>query len=601
MHGFEHVRRKSLHDQSAGPSDRLMLSTPPSPVVPQQGPHAPLSTAEAGVPESPLQKTDHSFGSIAVDQGVSPVAMPGIAVSQPNDPSEREADLIADQVMDAPASVDRPVAIAAALSRSAGAAPGAPPPALPGDLGTRLRQTEGHGSPLSLAAREFMEPRFGADFRQVRVHSGPESAQLSRGLAAQAFTHGQHIYFGEEASPTDYRLLSHELAHTLQQNNGALERRILRKIDAKYTVPSGDFNVAATPGGSNMPITIGFHPATTAPYSNQIGLIQIVRLQKPDGANVEPQSLPAARGASLRTTADAGTGVQGGFFTDSLHNDAPAHGGTGTNAPAGSALPPQYPFGKSPAQPSPATPGLSRPNSSGARGATVGYKRSEDPKDIKDAELTDAPGYPTVNPLNQDINFDFETVAKGEDTMVIFGALKWSFQIVKGVVTKETATVAAGQSATFDAALAKHRDFYVHEPVIFYFEFDNDKLDAAEIAKVDEFLGYVKKTPDIKLNITGFADKRGGKSRHNMDLSLRRAGAVEKALKDKGVPDGQVEGITIGLGATEDFTPDAATNQDAEANRRGNRRVVVTFTHVPVPAAPGAAAAPAGAGAGGSP
>ena len=145
-----------------------------------------------------------------------------------------------------------------------------------------------------------------------------------------------------------------------------------------------------------------------------------------------------------------------------LHNTAPAHGGTGTNAPAGSALPPQYPVGNDPAQPNPTTPGLSRPDSSGAGGATIGYKRSDDPKDIKDAEMTDAPGYATVNPANADLNFDFETVAKGEDTMVVFGALKWSFQIRKGVVTNETASVAAGQSATFDAALAKHRDFYVH-------------------------------------------------------------------------------------------------------------------------------------------
>src|SRR5579859_2454582 len=107
----------------------------------------------------------------------------------------------------------------------------------------------------------------------------------------------------------------------------SVQRELLqRAIDPVYPVPDqGEFQVNATPGGSNLPIDIKFHPSTTANYSNQIGLIQVVRVTNAAGGNVEPQSLPAARAGSLRTTADATTGVEGGFFTDVLHNDAPAH------------------------------------------------------------------------------------------------------------------------------------------------------------------------------------------------------------------------------------------------------------------------------------
>ncbi len=75
-----------------------------------------------------------------------------------------------------------------------------------------------------------MESRFGADFSDVRIHTGAEAAQLSRDLQAQAFTHGRDIYFGagryDPGTETGKRLLAHELTHTIQQTGGArLQRR----------------------------------------------------------------------------------------------------------------------------------------------------------------------------------------------------------------------------------------------------------------------------------------------------------------------------------------------------------------------------------------
>ena len=65
-----------------------------------------------------------------------------------------------------------------------------------------------------------MEPRFGIDFSQVRVHTGQDAIQKCRGLSAQAFTHGQHIYYGAGKAPGPNAETAHELAHVVQQTGG---------------------------------------------------------------------------------------------------------------------------------------------------------------------------------------------------------------------------------------------------------------------------------------------------------------------------------------------------------------------------------------------
>ena len=87
------------------------------------------------------------------------------------------------------------------------------------------------GQPLDSSTREFMEPRFGHDFSQVRIHTGPPASVAARGVAAQAFTAGEYIAFGHgqyaPAGTAGRHLLAHELTHVLQQRAGApaLQRR----------------------------------------------------------------------------------------------------------------------------------------------------------------------------------------------------------------------------------------------------------------------------------------------------------------------------------------------------------------------------------------
>jgi hypothetical protein len=79
------------------------------------------------------------------------------------------------------------------------------------------------GKPLDPATRNFMEPRFGHDLGQVRVHTDAHAAKAARAVGAHAFTVGSDVVFGSgRYSPhtaDGKSLLAHELAHTFQQQN----------------------------------------------------------------------------------------------------------------------------------------------------------------------------------------------------------------------------------------------------------------------------------------------------------------------------------------------------------------------------------------------
>lgn len=509
--------------------------------------------------EPGIQKMDKPLEE---DEAVKPPAL------QKMDMPKEEEDPLAQgavQKMDMPKEEEeKPGAAPAVMTKSDGTQMASP------QVSQGIESSKGSGSALPDATRTEMEASFGYDFSDVNIHTGQEATDLNKDLHAQAFTHGQDVYFnaGKYSPETTEgkRLLAHELTHVVQQNR-EINRKVIQcdLIEPNLPTSNGIFamNMRAIEGADDTPPTtqanldgsIIFTPDVNAPYSNEIKLIQIVRDRDTSGNEIDPASLPPGRGSSLRTTEDAATGVEGGFFTDVLHQNFDATG-TPTNV---------------------AAPGSQKRLNYEGGTPVFGFKRSNDPQDIKAAEITDSPG------SAGDRNFTFETVAKGEDTNTIFGSLHWSFEIRSGSIENETATVEDAQSATFDEAVELHRNFYVHEPVTFYFGFDNDTLSATETGKIDAFLDYLTRFPDVELSIEGFADRRGDPD-YNMDLSLRRAQAVEEALIARGIDETRINDIILGSGATEEFTsgdlaPNPGRDQDLEANRRGNRRVVVTFEH----------------------
>lgn len=96
-------------------------------------------------------------------------------------------------------------------------------PALSGDVQSAIRNKTTGGQPLSSDVRGFMEPRFNADFGNVRVHHDAESASLNNQLSARAFTYQNHIFFSRDqyqpGSGEGKQLLAHELTHTVQQGH----------------------------------------------------------------------------------------------------------------------------------------------------------------------------------------------------------------------------------------------------------------------------------------------------------------------------------------------------------------------------------------------
>jgi hypothetical protein len=86
------------------------------------------------------------------------------------------------------------------------------------NLEDRLNGSKGGGHPLSNDVRSFMEPRFGADFSSVRVHTGTDALQMNQDVNAQAFAHGQDVYFGAGKAPGKDALTAHELTHVIQQS-----------------------------------------------------------------------------------------------------------------------------------------------------------------------------------------------------------------------------------------------------------------------------------------------------------------------------------------------------------------------------------------------
>lgn len=77
------------------------------------------------------------------------------------------------------------------------------------------------GEPLDAQTRTLMEPRFGHDFRQVRIHADAKAAESARAVNAQAYTVGNDVVFEAGRYAPDRaegrRLLAHELTHVMQQ------------------------------------------------------------------------------------------------------------------------------------------------------------------------------------------------------------------------------------------------------------------------------------------------------------------------------------------------------------------------------------------------
>ena len=196
------------------------------------------------------------------NQGMQQILRRGIlqaklAVNQPGDAYEQEADRVASAVMNLDASLTSTVAEGPAPARvqracacggacedcqrkapdvqrvNAGSAAGAG--AAPPIVQDVVRSA---GQPLAAGLRGFFEPRFGADFSGVRVHTDSRAGESARAVDARAYTLGQNIVFGAgqfaPGTAAGKSLLAHELTHVLQQSRSNLfESHFLQRTPDK--------------------------------------------------------------------------------------------------------------------------------------------------------------------------------------------------------------------------------------------------------------------------------------------------------------------------------------------------------------------------------
>lgn len=90
------------------------------------------------------------------------------------------------------------------------------------------------GKPLDPGLRDFFEPRFGADFSAVRLHTDARAAESASQVGARAYAAGSDLVFASGAytpeTSSGRELIAHELAHVVQQTGGAppaLRRRVV--------------------------------------------------------------------------------------------------------------------------------------------------------------------------------------------------------------------------------------------------------------------------------------------------------------------------------------------------------------------------------------
>ncbi len=197
-------------------------------------------------------KTNYIDRTVKPPTFFSPVKVqPKLTFGEVDDPYEREADAMAEKVMNTPqnsfesesffkpaaSSVQRKCAHCKEEDKiqkknESGISAGIQAPSTVHDV------INAGGQTLDPGTRNFFEPRFGHDFSGVRIHTNPKAAQSAHDMNALAYTSGNNIVFNQNqfspATNSGKKLLAHELTHVLQQ-----DKKIHRKPNDPFGRPLG--------------------------------------------------------------------------------------------------------------------------------------------------------------------------------------------------------------------------------------------------------------------------------------------------------------------------------------------------------------------------
>lgn len=198
------------------------------------------------------------------------------------------------------------------------------------------------GQPLSGDVRSYMEPRFGADFSNVRIHSDSEAGSLSNQLSARAFTRQNHIFFSRDqyqpGTGEGKQLLAHELTHTIQQGH-AVQRSpqvsttatppTIQRLGIQDVLDYLADRAYHIPGFRMLTVVLGFNPINRQSVSRSAANILRALIELIPGGHLITQALDnhgvINRAAAwveqrLATLGDLGSDLMTGLrrFRDSL-------------------------------------------------------------------------------------------------------------------------------------------------------------------------------------------------------------------------------------------------------------------------------------------
>jgi hypothetical protein len=227
-------------------------------------------------PDHPVQRLQQSRGNQAVQALAERGVQPKLTVDAPDTPAEREADRVADEVMrtaaperermgEETADADRP-----SIRRSTPARDSSME--LSGEAESRIKRLKGGGRPLREETRSYFEPRFGADFGDVNVHTGPEAERAADSVNAKAFAHGNDVVFGRGASPGINRTTAHELTHVVQPSRQQRINRVDLAEELQNRGVSAQTAQDIVANNLNLEDVLRFTNRTPAPSSQQLSV-----------------------------------------------------------------------------------------------------------------------------------------------------------------------------------------------------------------------------------------------------------------------------------------------------------------------------------------
>lgn len=224
----EHTRKVEAPTTSTAKSSDTLKPTRPNPVTPSaRGLTEQVFRRAMG--DVPIEAGERDDGVVARAYALG--VQPQLAISQPGDPDELEADRVADQVLRMPGSQSGTTACSSCEEEKVQRKPA---PGAGQESGACTLGLRGAGHPLAPPVRSFFEPRFGADLANVRVHTDDSAGRAADSIGARAFTLGSDIAFARNQFAPETtegrRLLAHELSHVMQQSGAHTPSHLVRDV-----------------------------------------------------------------------------------------------------------------------------------------------------------------------------------------------------------------------------------------------------------------------------------------------------------------------------------------------------------------------------------